>query len=311
MAEKKSFTRGFVTVATGRPKYYRMAYILLMSYRLASASPLPFAILADRKNRYTEAFDDVVLLEDAHRSYMDKLELLKRAPYNENIFIDSDCIAFGDLNRFWAGFDGATDFSAFGTTLPLDATDGWFTREGAGKYSDQLDHLIYFHGGIYFIRRGATCDAIYGVARDIAAHYRDYRFRMFKNPADEPILALAMTVCGCLPAKREPWRITLYNFTVYDEMDFFRRKLLYHRKGEPAGAPTECVLLHFGSGQFDCPDYLRESRKVRFEVRRGRAWNAWEEKLNGALCRLLYALIHSARLALRPIKKWWKHHRHP
>lgn len=310
MSEGRSPTRGFVTVATGRLKYYRMAHALLLSYRLASENPLPFAILTDRKNRYTDAFDDVVLLEDAHHSYMDKLELLTYAPYDENLFIDSDCLAFGDLNRLWSCFDSASDFSAFGAVLPMDATDGWFTREGAGKYGDQLDHLVYFHGGIYFIRRGEKCGEIRRMAQDIAEHYRDFRFRMFKNPADEPILALAMTVCGCLPVPRVTWNITLYNFTIYDEMDFFRRRLLYRRKGAPAGvSPAECLIVHFGSGQFDCPDYLRESRKVRFEHRWGRAWNPLEEKLNRALCQVMYVLIHSARLVLRPIKNWLKRRR--
>lgn len=56
-------TKGFITVATGSDKYYKVAENLLKSYRLFSKDPLPFAILADRENEYTKAFDKVLLIQ--------------------------------------------------------------------------------------------------------------------------------------------------------------------------------------------------------------------------------------------------------
>ena len=46
-------SHGFLTIAAGDEKYYKMAANLLQSYRYFSKSPLPFAILADRENEYT------------------------------------------------------------------------------------------------------------------------------------------------------------------------------------------------------------------------------------------------------------------
>ena len=85
-------TKGFITIATGDERYYRMARTLLRSYRQTCAEPVRFAVIADRENEYTAEFDDVVILEKPTNSWMDKLQLLQCCPYDENIFIDADCL---------------------------------------------------------------------------------------------------------------------------------------------------------------------------------------------------------------------------
>ena len=68
--------QGFVTLATGDERYYRLARNLLRSYRHSCSTPMRFAIIADRHNAYTAEFDDVVIMEHATRSWADKLEML-------------------------------------------------------------------------------------------------------------------------------------------------------------------------------------------------------------------------------------------
>ena len=83
-------TKGFVTMATGDERYYKMAVNLLNSYRYFTKKPYKFAIISDQKNEYTDQFDDVVIIENAQKNYMDKIRLLEICPYDENIFIDAD-----------------------------------------------------------------------------------------------------------------------------------------------------------------------------------------------------------------------------
>ena len=111
-----SMTKGFITIATGKDMYFQFAKNLLLSYKLYSKHPLPFAIMCDRENEYTALFDDVVVFEKTEHPYFDKFELLKLAPYDETIFIDSDCLAYADLNQFWDFFAGADAFSASGSS---------------------------------------------------------------------------------------------------------------------------------------------------------------------------------------------------
>lgn len=99
-------SRGFITIATGDKKYHEMAKTLVRSYKLTSSSPVRFGVITDDANEKFEEFDDVVLIKDATRSYMDKIDIMRYSPYDETIFIDSDCIAFNDLNIYWKDFGG-------------------------------------------------------------------------------------------------------------------------------------------------------------------------------------------------------------
>ena len=50
--------------------------------------------------------------------------MLESLPYDVNIFIDADCIAYGDLNKLFDMFKDADDFSCFGRVLPLNDKTG-------------------------------------------------------------------------------------------------------------------------------------------------------------------------------------------
>ena len=71
MGKNMSQTKGFLTIATGKEEYYQIASNLLRSYHMFCKMPLPFAILADRKNEYTEEFDDVILFPEGGAVYFE------------------------------------------------------------------------------------------------------------------------------------------------------------------------------------------------------------------------------------------------
>ena len=208
-------TRGFITIATGKEMYFQFAKNLLLSYKVYCDSPLPFAIMCDRENEYTALFDDVVLFEKTEHPYFDKFELLKLAPYDETIFIDSDCLAYADLNQFWDFFADADAFSASGSNYPIDSDRGLFRKDEIGPYKDQVHWKPDIHGGLYYIRKGEQCDAVYQDCRYIAEHYTDFRWPEYCAPfADEPVLCLSMAANDCravdaYPANYGiPWEVT-------------------------------------------------------------------------------------------------------
>ncbi|MCD7802988.1 MAG: hypothetical protein LUH09_08865 [Clostridiales bacterium] len=195
-------TCGFITIATGKEEYYKMAANLLHSYRHFSKQPLPFAILADRANSYTEEFDDVIIMQEgkATNSYLDKLELDRYLPYDITVFIDADCLAFGDLNQTFQYFEDADDFSCFGRVLGLDDRTGWFEYENLGELKSRVSYVVGLHGGIYYMRKGETCSRIFETARSLVPDYRSFKFKgKFDTPGDEPLVALSMALNQCKP----------------------------------------------------------------------------------------------------------------
>ena len=49
------------------------------------------------------------------------------------------------------------------------------------------------------MRNTRACEQVFNIANHCAEHYHDYRFNDFVDPADEPVLALGMAVCGFEP----------------------------------------------------------------------------------------------------------------
>lgn len=288
-------SRGFITIATGDSKYHTMAKTLVRSYKLTSKEPMKFGVITDDPNDKFEEFDDVVYIQDATRSYMDKINIMRHSPYDETIFVDSDCIAFGDLNVYWEDFQGISDFSAYGKVFCEDSDAAWFKVSETGQYAESLHYSIDLHGGIYYFKRSANTDRIYKTCIDITNNYESFRFKNFKKPADEPIIALAMAVNGAKPIPSVGDRFCFLRNTKCLKGNFFNRKLCYWFNG---GSVAAGRLVHFGTSRTILPFYQVEMRKVNFE------WNhrkKWDALVGGA--QTISAYINSFGLCVRSSRK--------
>lgn len=236
-------TKVFITIATGKEEYYALARNLLRSYRHFCSAPLPFAILADRENEYTDGFDDVILFpHGASNSYLDKLHLAEYAPYDITIFIDADCLAYGDLNVLFDHFRDADDFSCFGRVLPLDDKTGWFAYENLGALQESVTYVVGLHGGIYYIRKGATARKIFSDAVGFVPDYPKFKFKgKFDTPGDEPLVALSMAVNRCHPIPFIREDICCYwEHTDHMNIDITRGKAT-------VDGYYDTILLHWGT----------------------------------------------------------------
>lgn len=253
----KHAERGFVTIATGKEHYYKIAYNLLCSYRLY-AGAYPFAIICDRENKYTAAFDKVMLLKDPAHSYMDKLRLFDCLPFDETIFIDADCLAYGNIDRWWELFENADDCSVFGCAYEDLSTDkGWFRTEGMGEYRDKIRFVPSFSGGVYFLRRTEICKKVFETAKEAAAHYRDYPFAIFKDPADEPVIALGMAVNDCRPVDCSDVGLYTYRRFTRADIDVPEAEWYYNNAWNPI------ILIHWGNFGTMKAFYLFEAAKAK------------------------------------------------
>ena len=252
-------TRGFITIATGKKNFYKIAANLVHSYRYYSASPLPFAIICDEENEYTQEFDKTIIIGNPKSSYVDKLRLPELVPYDETIFIDADCLAYKDLNDFWKAFDGASPFSAFGTNYPLDYQYGWFKRENVGEYKDRVTYIPEFVGGVYYLKKCAELDGFYATAQHIESTYGNYTFRQFTNVSDETVNALAMSVCGFKTADAKSPDVCFYPLTTHFESDISKGTVAYRNKyAKDRGTITGAYMVHWGSGNTALEAYQTE-----------------------------------------------------
>lgn len=190
--------KGFVTVATGAEEYYQLAANLYTSYKKMGNGSYPFTLICNKENEYSKLFDDVVLVDEFRRSTIDKL-LMSYSPYDETIFLDADILILNPIDDLWDIFAEQDDVSVFGCTYPLDSKKGWFTYEGCGKYKPQVKYMIDMNGGIVYFRKGNRAASIFSTALELVNEYSDFDFKRFKEPADEPVMALSMVLHSCKP----------------------------------------------------------------------------------------------------------------
>ncbi len=258
-----ALTKGFITVATGKEQYYEIARNLLRSYRFTTKEVLPFALLCDDENDYTKEFDDVRLFPDPKCAYLDKLNMFELLPYDINIFIDADCLCFGDINRLFDIFENADDFCCYGRVLPLDDKTGWFEYDNLNEaLQKQIDYVVGLHGGIYYIRKTEKSKKVLETAKIFSENYSDYKFKgKFQNPGDEPVVALSMAVNKCKPIPHDFSSIICWweHENLFD-LDITNKKAFC----KPLNTKTD--IVHWGTRFTMSIPYLRENSALMLNL---------------------------------------------
>jgi hypothetical protein len=189
-------SRGIITLAYGHERFIEQARSLAHSLRL-HAPLLPRTLITDSNDpEVRRLFTDVV----PHRAEFgsgvrQKIFLDQYSPYEETLFIDSDCLVLGNLESFWSAFDG----QSFGVPgfryLQKGSTDPYLDVDHALE-SLHLTTIPKFNGGTYYFTRSPETAEFFKTARNILENWKALRLCEFRRdgPGDESVYALAMAV---------------------------------------------------------------------------------------------------------------------
>ncbi len=194
-----SITYGFFTMATGKDLYYKLAANMYRSYK-AHGGKLPFAIVCDRHNKYTKLFDKVIILDDVQNNYLDKFKLFLNLPYDENFFIEPDCLIYRNIDSIFNLFKNSPDFFAFNVTYADLTHDGWFVPpEPITRKYPQLNYFWGFNPGYMYFRKKAVMKSIYEDCLEIAGYlqecseYKNHPKLFFEGTLrDDPVIWLSV-----------------------------------------------------------------------------------------------------------------------
>lgn len=220
-----------MTVACGKKEYYEMACNLLKSYRLHNPNGAPFAIVCDKENKYTEQFDKTVILQNPTKTFIDKIKMLSLPLYDENIFIDADCLCYRNIQDLWKDMP-IEGVSCYGRTLDENSNEGWFKKNDLEeRFKDRISYSVGLHSGIVFFRNDQTTRNIYNDCMDIIQTYNNNKFLIFDKPADEPILALSMALNECHPIESSNNSFLFYPMAKHFISNVVKGELSYTTNG--------------------------------------------------------------------------------
>ena len=192
----ETHARGVITLAYGHKRYVEQARSLAHSLQI-HAPELPRTLVTDSDNsEVRRLFTNVVEYRSEYGSGVSqKLFLDRYSPYEQTLFIDSDCLVLGNLKEFWSAFNGQYFGVPGHKFLRKGSTDPYLDVDHA-LACFHLDAIPKFNGGTYYFNRSREAAAFFDTVREILGNWKTLRLSEFRGdgPPDEVIYALAMAV---------------------------------------------------------------------------------------------------------------------
>ncbi|AMR31820.1 hypothetical protein A0256_10505 [Mucilaginibacter sp. PAMC 26640] len=190
-----STERRVITLATGKAIYVEMAVNLARSFMWwHQTSDIKFCLFTDQPELIpadVKDHIDIGILKPGElgTGFSAKLHLDKLAKEGQTLFIDSDCLIYGDLTTVFDRFKGK-QVSVAGSYV---SSGEWFGDVAAICKKFHVPHLPKFNGGIYYLEKSVETDKVYQTARELEQQYDEIGFvRLRSRPNDEVLMALAM-----------------------------------------------------------------------------------------------------------------------
>lgn len=199
---------GFLTIAIGADRYLKQAEALSTSLR-RSMPGIPIAIVSDSET--LRPFCDIWIPVDSSMpvATAQKLLLDRYSPFEETLFIDSDCLAVRDFGDELDAMRRYPFTPIVDRLTAINGTDEYVEDLRAALTKIGGEAFPKFNGGVYYFRRSVEATAVFSAAREYFNEYRQYGLKVFDRggPGDETVIALALAKLGFLELYRDGGRL--------------------------------------------------------------------------------------------------------
>ena len=262
MSVGNEIEKGVLLIAFGKPRYVNFAKNLSSSIRLYN-SEIPIALVTDSEDtRLADYFQYIIPLDPEKGSgFSQKMYMNKYSPFQKTLFIDSDCLAVGDISFLFEWMNGQP-ISVLGKKVFHGSLLGTTIEEIKKKIN--INYLPTFNGGVYYFEKGEESEKVFNLARVIFFEkYKEWGLWLFDGkPGDEPAMSIAMGHFQIEPTA-DPEYKSMY--TPVGQKGIFKMDILkgfcLFNKNDVWVRPT---VMHFGGGYPEAFHYKREIAKLNF-----------------------------------------------
>jgi hypothetical protein len=202
--------QGYLTLATGNRFYLELALNLALSIRLNDPGRSICLVTDDGMavpDRYRPYFDHIATLPEKPGFYgcLNKLRVGEVTPYDETMFVDSDCILVKrDMDRHWRKFDRPGFSIAGGKRTSGD----WYGFQIAAAIETlAIPYMVQMNSGVFYFRQGVDSDKFFATTLALVDQHKDLLGTFHRNKlqlADEPFIGAAMGKLGIEPIAYTP-----------------------------------------------------------------------------------------------------------
>ncbi|MBC6112163.1 hypothetical protein ACFOG5_10720 [Pedobacter fastidiosus] len=267
--------KNILTIATGKKLYVDLAINLARSFSYWNPrSPISFFIVTDSEHylpKDVTSFAKIISVEkdEVGKGFTPKLYLDQLAPSGQTLFIDSDCLVYGNLLPIFEKFKNHS-VSVIGNYI---AKGEWFgnIEKICQKYN--VPHLPKFNGGIYYLEAGDITTKVYTKARELEKIYDEIGFvRLRDRPNDEVLMALAMEIYEQKPIIEDGTIMAEFvNFQSGVSSDLLNGKvILYNTPGHKQYQKSwfldkaEPLIVHYLGHHNRLHPYIKEAKIMGF-----------------------------------------------
>jgi hypothetical protein len=190
-----------ITFATNKLSYVNLA--LNCAQSILVHNDIPVYIVTNLDFAIPDKFRNKIFIIQAKAEHVSlgigmKLHIDEYIQTEYTLFIDSDCLCYGNLNEIFEACEGM-DVSVAGN---ITTTEDWCGSECAVtiKKNHSMNEVIKFNGGLYYIKKTSLSKKIFNEARELAKEY-DYGFDKIANKwvTEELAISISMKLNNQIP----------------------------------------------------------------------------------------------------------------
>ncbi len=214
-------TQGYITVALDRQRYVDMAVNFAKSVKFFDKTRRTCLVFNDRVEitpTVRSVFDDIVQLpvDEEYVGCMNKVRIYDVAPYDENMYVDADCLLVkNDIDRHWARCAGR-----YFTMTGEKATSGQWNNLVIAEACEALGlpYIVRMNSGVFYFTKSPETKAFFDRVDWFYRHERNRLSNIHQNRvgqyADEPFFGAAMGALRLEPVDGGPsegsWMVTTW-----------------------------------------------------------------------------------------------------
>ena len=219
--------QGYLTMATGDRIYLELAVNLALSLKLNDPTR-PVCIVTDPEMEIAEVykpfFDYIVRLapKSGFHGCLNKLRVNEVSPFEETMFIDSDCILVKpDMDRHWEKHQ----CQGFNIAGSKENSGNWYNFSIAEAIIQlQIPYMVELNSGVFYFRKGAESDRFFLTALAMVNKHKEILGTFHRNKlqlADEPFIGAALGKLMINPISYEPSEGSIMITTVRSSNEVF------------------------------------------------------------------------------------------